>query len=181
MDQETRATQTPADARASTASRADVATQKAVFAAGCFWGVEETFNRTPGVIATAVGYTGGATEAPDYRAVCEGDTGHAEAVEVVFDPARIAYKDLLEIFWENHDPTTLNRQGPDVGTQYRSAVFFQDEAQRLEARASKERRQASGKHRRPIVTEIVPAAPFHRAEEYHQRYLAKRGLRGCHL
>lgn len=153
----------------------------ATFAAGCFWGVEETFRRTPGVLSTRVGYTGGNLPDPDYRAVCGGDTGHAEAVEVEFDPAMVAYGDLLEVFWENHDPTTLNRQGPDVGTQYRSAVFFHDERQLALARASKEKRQASGKHRRPIVTEIVPAPEFHPAEEYHQRYLAKRGMPGCHL
>jgi peptide-methionine (S)-S-oxide reductase len=156
-------------------------TEVATFAAGCFWGVEETFRRTPGVLATAVGYTGGAMADPDYRAVCTGATGHAEAVEVEFDPAKVSYADLLEIFWENHDPTTLNRQGPDVGTQYRSAVYFHNEAQKAEALASKERRQASGKHRRPIVTEVTPASAFFRAEEYHQRYLAKRGMPGCHL
>ncbi len=153
----------------------------ATFAAGCFWGVEETFRRTPGVLNTAVGYTGGSTPDPDYRAVCNGDTGHAEAVEVEFDPAQVGYARLLEIFWENHDPTTLNRQGPDVGTQYRSAVYWHSDAQKAEAAASKERRQASGRHRRPIVTEIAPASPFFRAEEYHQRYLAKRGMPGCHL
>jgi peptide-methionine (S)-S-oxide reductase len=153
----------------------------ATFAAGCFWGVEETFRRTHGVLNTAVGYSGGSTPDPDYRAVCNGDTGHAEAVEVEFDPAQVGFGQLLEIFWENHDPTTLNRQGPDVGTQYRSAVYYHNEAQKAEAMASKERRQASGKHRRPIVTEITPASAFFRAEEYHQRYLAKRGMPGCHL
>ena len=153
----------------------------ATFAAGCFWGVEETFRRTPGVLDTAVGYSGGSTPDPDYRAVCNGDTGHAEAVRVEFDPAQVSYSRLLEIFWENHDPTTLNRQGPDVGTQYRSAVYYHNEAQKAEAMSSRERRQASGKHRRPIVTEITPAAEFFRAEEYHQRYLAKRGMPGCHL
>ena len=153
----------------------------ATFAAGCFWGVEETFRRTPGVLSTTVGYSGGSTPDPDYHAVCNGDTGHAEAVEVEFDPAQVSYSRLLEIFWENHDPTTLNRQGPDVGTQYRSAVYYHGEAQKAEALASKERRQASGKHRRPIVTEITPASAFFRAEEYHQRYLAKRGMPGCHL
>lgn len=153
----------------------------ATFAAGCFWGVEETFRRTPGVLSTAVGYTGGATSDPDYRAVCTGDTGHAEAVEVRYDPSQVSYSGLLDIFWENHDPTTLNRQGPDAGTQYRSAVYFHDERQHAEAIASRERRQASGSYRRPIVTEITPASAFYRAEEYHQRYLAKRGLPGCHL
>lgn len=153
----------------------------ATFAAGCFWGVEETFRRTPGVLNTAVGYSGGSTPDPDYRAVCNGDTGHAEAVEVEFDPAQVSFAQLLDIFWENHDPTTLNRQGPDLGTQYRSAVYYHNDAQKAEAMASKERRQASGKHRKPIVTEITPASAFFRAEEYHQRYLAKRGMPGCHL
>jgi peptide-methionine (S)-S-oxide reductase len=153
----------------------------ATFAAGCFWGVEETFRRTPGVMNTQVGYCGGATADPDYRAVCTGATGHAEAVEVEFDPAKVGFTQLAEIFWENHDPTTLNRQGPDVGTQYRSAIYYHGEDQKAEAQASKERRQASGKHRRPIVTEITPASAFYRAEEYHQRYLAKRGMDGCHL
>lgn len=153
----------------------------ATFAAGCFWGVEETFRTTPGVLSTSVGYTGGETADPDYRAVCTGTTGHAEAVEVEFDPSRVSFPQLLEVFWENHDPTTLNRQGPDMGTQYRSAVFYHDEAQKAEAQASKERRHASGKHRRPIVTEINPASAFYRAEEYHQRYLLKRGMPGCHI
>jgi peptide-methionine (S)-S-oxide reductase len=153
----------------------------ATFAAGCFWGVEETFRITPGVLSTRVGYCGGETPDPDYRAVCTGTTGHAEAVEVEFDPARISFPQLLEVFWENHDPTTLNRQGPDMGTQYRSAVYYHDEAQKAEAQASKERRQASGKHRRPIVTEISPASAFYRAEEYHQRYLSKRGMPGCRI
>jgi peptide-methionine (S)-S-oxide reductase len=158
-----------------------MATQKAVFAAGCFWGVEETFARIPGVLKTQVGYTGGKLDNPDYRAVCEGDTDHAEAVEVEFDPDLITFRRLTDAFWDLHDPTTLNRQGPDIGTQYRSAIFYLDEGQRKEAEASKAERAASGKHRRPIVTEIRPAAAFWRAEEYHQRYLAKRGLPGCHL
>ncbi len=156
-------------------------TEKATFAAGCFWGVEETFRRLPGVLSTQVGYTAGTSANPDYRAVCNGDTGHAEAVEVEFDPAFVSYDTLLDVFWENHDPTTLNRQGPDVGAQYRSGIYYQEEAQRAAAQASKERRQASGKYRRPIVTEISPASVFYRAEEYHQRYLAKRGMPGCHL
>lgn len=156
-------------------------TEKAVFAAGCFWGVEESFARLPGVLRTQVGYTGGKTDHPEYRAVCSGATGHAEAVEVEFDPGKVGFRDLVEAFWELHDPTTLNRQGPDVGTQYRSAIFYRDEAQRREAEASKAALSASGKLRRPVVTEIVPAGAFWRAEEYHQRYLAKRGLPGCHL
>ena len=160
---------------------AEQKTEKAVFAAGCFWGVEESFNRIPGVIKTRVGYTGGKLDEPDYHQVCSGNTGHAEAVEVEFDPDKVAFRKLVDTFWDLHDPTTLNRQGPDVGTQYRSAVYFHDEAQRKEAEASKAERSASGKHKRPIVTEITPASSFWRAEEYHQRYLAKRGLPGCHL
>lgn len=158
-----------------------MATQKAIFAAGCFWGVEESFVRIPGVLKTQVGYTGGKADHPDYRAVCTGTTEHAEAVEVEFDPDRVSFRSLVDAFWDLHDPTTLNRQGPDVGTQYRSAIFFQDEDQRREAEASKAALAASGKHKRPVVTEIKPASSFWRAEEYHQRYLAKRGLPGCHL
>lgn len=155
--------------------------EKATFAAGCFWGVEETFRRMPGVKSTQVGYTAGTSADPDYRAVCHGDTGHAEAVEVEFDPAVVSYDKLLDVFWENHDPTTLNRQGPDVGTQYRSGVYYHGEAQKATAQASKEKQQASGRFRKPIVTEISPASVFYRAEEYHQQYLAKRGMPGCHL
>ncbi len=154
-------------------------TAQATFAAGCFWGVEETFRAIPGVLDTEVGYTGGTTKAPTYRDVCSGSTGHAEAVRVTFDPARVPYAKLLDVFWENHDPTTPNRQGPDVGDQYRSAIFFHDKAQEREALASRERAQAGRK--RPIVTQIVPAAPFARAEEYHQRYLEKRGMASCHI
>jgi peptide-methionine (S)-S-oxide reductase len=155
--------------------------KKATFAAGCFWGVEETFRTTPGVIDTAVGYTGGRAPNPTYEAVCTDTTGHAEAVDVTYDPEKVSYDDLLEVFWANHDPTTLNRQGPDVGTQYRSAIFYHDEEQRASAEASKRRIQESGRFRRPIVTEVMPAATFYRAEEYHQRYLAKRGRSNCHL
>ena len=149
---------------------------KAIFAAGCFWGVEETLARQTGVVATAVGYTGGSVERPSYEQVCTGTTGHAEAVEVDYDPEQISYGELLEVFWNSHDPTTTNRQGPDVGSQYRSAIFFQDAEQEKEALESRERRQASGQTRGRIVTEIAPAATFWRAEEYHQRYLEKRGL-----
>jgi peptide-methionine (S)-S-oxide reductase len=156
-------------------------TRRATFGAGCFWGVEETFRKVEGVVATAVGYMGGHTEHPTYRDVCTGRTGHAEVVEVEYDPARISYDRLLDVFWECHDPTTLNRQGPDVGTQYRSVIFFRDAAEEAAARASKERLEKSGRHRRPIVTEIVPAGTFWRAEEYHQRYFEKRGLSGCRI
>jgi peptide-methionine (S)-S-oxide reductase len=153
----------------------------ATFGAGCFWGVEETFRTTKGVTETAVGYMGGHTERPSYEAVCTDRTCHAEDVQVQFDPSQISYEQLLEIFWKIHDPTTLNRQGPDVGTQYRSAVFYHDEAQQAAAAAVKERLQASGKFRRPIVTEIAPAMTFWPAEEYHQKYIQRRGGSSCHL
>jgi peptide-methionine (S)-S-oxide reductase len=156
-------------------------TKKATFGAGCFWGVEATFRQIEGVVDAAVGYAGGQTENPTYKDVCTDRTGHAEVVEVEYDPERVPYEQLLDVFWENHDPTTLNRQGPDVGTQYRSAIFYQDEEQRAAAEASKARLDASGRFKRPIVTEISPAAPFYRAEEYHQRYLEKRGLASCHI
>ncbi|MCC6157249.1 MAG: peptide-methionine (S)-S-oxide reductase MsrA [Deltaproteobacteria bacterium] len=156
-------------------------TQTAVFAAGCFWGVEEVFARTPGVTATAVGYTGGLLDNPTYEDVCADTSGHAEAVQVEFDPEVVRFEELLRIFFENHDPTTLNRQGPDVGTQYRSAVFYQDEDQRRATLDTIRELEVTGRFTRPIVTEIVPAAPFFRAEEYHQRYLEKRGLSHCHV
>ena len=156
-------------------------TELATFGAGCFWGVEATFRRLPGVISTRVGYTGGRTENPTYRDVCSGRTGHAEAVEVTYDPERIQYADLLRVFWENHDPTTPNRQGPDVGEQYRSAIFFHTREQEAEARASKDRLGAENRFRRPIVTQVVPSVAFYPAEEYHQQYLEKRGLASCHL
>lgn len=156
-------------------------TERATFAAGCFWGVEETFRRIPGVVETAVGFMGGATEHPSYRDVCSGRTGHAEVVDLAFDPALVSYEALLDAFWECHDPTTMNRQGPDVGTQYRSAIFHHTAAQAAAARASIARLDAEGRFRRPIVTEIVPAGPFWRAEEYHQRYLEKRGAAACRI
>jgi peptide-methionine (S)-S-oxide reductase len=154
---------------------------KATFAAGCFWGVEAAFRQVPGVLSTAVGYSGGHLEAPTYADVCEGNTGHAEVVEVDFDPARVSYDALLDVFWENHDPTTLNRQGPDVGEQYRSAVFFHDPEQEKTVRASKQKLSQSGRYRRPIVTEITPASRFWPAEEYHQQYLEKKGLASCKI
>lgn len=154
---------------------------KATFGAGCFWGVEAAFRSVPGVTATAVGYMGGKTTNPTYHDVCTDETGHAEVVEVSYDSARVSYEDLLHIFWTNHDPTTLNRQGPDIGRQYRSAIFYHSPEQHSAALASKEKLQASGKFRRPLVTEITPAAEFYRAEEYHQQYLEKRGLASCHL
>jgi peptide-methionine (S)-S-oxide reductase len=156
-------------------------TRTATFGAGCFWGVEATFRQIEGVVDTAVGYAGGHLPDPTYKDVCTDRTGHAEVVQVEYDPERVTYDRLLDVFWENHDPTTLNRQGPDVGTQYRSAVFYHDDEQRKAAEESKRRLDASGHFRRPIVTQIVPAAPFYRAEEYHQRYLEKRGLASCHI
>jgi len=154
---------------------------KATFGAGCFWGVEEEFRKVPGVLETAVGYAGGKKDNPTYEDVCSDDTGHAEVVEVEYDPARVSYDQLLDVFWNNHNPTTLNRQGPDVGTQYRSAVFFHTPEQQEVAKASKERLEMSGRFGRPIVTEITPASRFWRAEEYHQRYFEKRGGGSCHV
>jgi len=154
--------------------------EKATFAAGCFWGVEEVFRQVRGVSSTTVGYTGGSFDNPTYEDVCTGKTGHAEAVEVEFDPARVSYEELLTVFFENHDPTTLNRQGPDVGTQYRSAIFCHTPQQMTAAKAIKEKLERDGRYRKPIVTEIVPASKFYRAEEYHQRYLQKRGGSRCH-
>ena len=156
-------------------------TEKATFAAGCFWGVESAFRQVPGVVDTAVGYTGGSLANPTYGDVCTDRTGHAEAVQVEFDPAKVSYEKLLDVFWENHDPTTKNRQGPDVGTQYRSAIFFHGPEQERAASESKARLEKSGKFRRPIVTEIVPEKEFWHAEEYHQRYLEKRGLAHCRI
>jgi len=153
----------------------------ATFGAGCFWGVEAAYRQIPGVLTTRVGYLGGTMENPTYRDVCSGRTGHAEVVEVKYDPSRLTYDDLLTVFWENHDPTTLNRQGPDVGEQYRSAIFYHDDEQKAAAEASKEERDRSGKYRRPIVTEITPASAFYEAEDYHQQYLEKRGLASCHI
>jgi peptide-methionine (S)-S-oxide reductase len=155
--------------------------EKATFGAGCFWGVEANFRRIPGVISTLVGYCGGKTDNPTYKDVCTDTTGHAEVVEITFDPAQLAYEELLEAFWKLHDPTTPNRQGLDVGSQYRSVIFFHTPAQEAAARAAKERLDKSGKLRGPVVTQIVPAATFYKAEEYHQRYLEKRGLASCHI
>jgi len=149
-------------------------TVKATFGAGCFWEVEAAFRKIEGVISTSVGYSGGTSENPTYKDVCTGQTGHAEVVEVEYDPSRVSYEELLEVFWENHDPTSLNRQGPDVSTQYRSAIFFHTPEQEAAARASKER--AQGRFKKPIVTEIKPASEFYRAEEYHQRYFEKNRL-----
>ncbi len=148
--------------------------EKATFGAGCFWGIEAQFRKVKGVTSAAVGYSGGATEDPSYEDVCTGKTGHAEAVEVIFDPDAVSYDDLLDVFWSIHDPTTLNRQGPDIGSQYRSAIFTHDPGQATTALASKERLQNTIGPGREIVTEITPASEFYRAEDYHQRYLEKR-------
>ncbi|MGH8905125.1 MAG: peptide-methionine (S)-S-oxide reductase MsrA [Egibacteraceae bacterium] len=155
--------------------------EKATFAAGCFWGVEVTFRNVEGVTDTRVGYTGGDAEQPTYRQVCAGRTGHAEAVEVTYDPEAVSYGQLLDEFWGVHDPTTKNRQGPDIGTQYRSAIFFHTPEQEKAAVASKERMERERRFRKPIVTEIVPATTFWPAEEYHQQYLVKRGLASCRI
>ena len=157
-------------------------TEKAVFAAGCFWGVEASFMRVRGVVSTKVGYAGGRTRDPTYEQVCTDTTGHAEAVEVEYDPAVVSYDQLLDVFWGIHDPTTLNRQGPDRGSQYRSAIFYGSEAQKAAAEASRDRLQASGRlGNARVVTEVVPAGGFYPAEEYHQRYFEKRGRGGCRL
>lgn len=154
---------------------------EATFGAGCFWGVEATYRQVPGVLATAVGYLGGTLDNPTYEDVCSGRTQHAEVVKIVYDPRRVSYEQLLEVFWANHDPTTLNRQGPDVGTQYRSGIYTHDEIQAEIARASLKKQEASGRFRRPIVTEIAPASTFWMAEDYHQQYLEKRGVSSCHI
>ena len=154
--------------------------EKATFAAGCFWGIEDAFRQVKGVTDAAAGYTGGTLESPTYEDVCSDTSGHAEAVQVEFDPAQVSYDDLLALFWRIHDPTTPNRQGPDVGSQYRSAIFFHTPEQEKAARASKAKQDESGRHRRPVVTEITPASRFWRAEEYHQRYNEKHG-RSCRI
>jgi len=153
--------------------------EKATFGAGCFWGVEAAFRQIKGVMATAVGYMGGTLKNPTYEDVCTDKTGHAEVVQVDYDPGAVSYGELLRVFWQNHNPTTLNRQGPDVGTQYRSVIFFHSPEQEAAARASKAELEESGAYSRPVVTEIVPAQDFWRAEEYHQKYLEKRGLSHC--
>ncbi|MEO6939933.1 MAG: peptide-methionine (S)-S-oxide reductase MsrA [Candidatus Kapaibacterium sp.] len=155
--------------------------EKAYFGAGCFWGVEAAYRQIKGVKATAVGYLGGTLTNPTYEQVCTDRTGHAEVVEVTYDPAEVAYDELLTVFWENHDPTTLNKQGPDVGSQYRSAIFYTNEEQHVAALASKASLEQAGRYRKPIVTEITPASMFYKAEDYHQQYLEKRGLSSCHI
>jgi peptide-methionine (S)-S-oxide reductase len=156
-------------------------TKKATFGAGCFWGTQPAFHKIPGVTATAAGYEGGTKPNPTYEEVCSHGTGHAEVVEVDFDPDVVGYNTLLDVFWNNHDPTTLNRQGPDVGTQYRSVIFYHDEEQKELAERSRQIADQSGRFKRPIVTQIVPASAFYRAEEYHQQYLEKHGMASCHV
>jgi len=154
--------------------------ETAIFGAGCFWGVEEALRRIEGVVDATVGYAGGHTENPTYREVCGGQTGHAEVVQVTFDPARVSYRDLLDAFWSLHDPTQVNRQGPDVGSQYRSLILVNSPEQEAAARESKAALEASRQLPRPVATAIEPAGPFWPAEEYHQRYLEKRGIWSCH-
>jgi len=156
-----------------------MALEKATFGAGCFWGVEAAFRQVTGVKATAVGYSGGTLENPTYQDVCSDETGHAEVVQVEFDPSVVSYEKLLEVFWGSHDPTQRNRQGPDFGSQYRSVILYHSSEQETAARASKARLETNGRYRRPIATEIVPFEKFWRAEEYHQQYLEKRGLSHC--
>ena len=149
--------------------------QKATFGAGCFWDVETAFRRVKGVLSTTVGYSGGSFKGPTYGEVCTGTTGHAEVVEVEYDPAKVSYDELLKVFWKIHNPTTMNRQGPDIGTQYRSVIFFHNSEQRAAAEASKVKLQINGQYKNPIVTEITPASEFYKAEEYHQQYFEKSG------
>lgn len=155
--------------------------EKATFGLGCFWGPEVTFGKVDGVTDTKVGYMGGTMDNPDYRTVCSGQTGHVEVVQITFDPAKISYQQLLELFWRSHDPTQVNGQGPDVGTQYRTVIFFHDEDQRERAELSRQKLDESGAFARPVATSIEPAATFWMAEDYHQKYLEKRGLAVCHV
>jgi peptide-methionine (S)-S-oxide reductase len=154
---------------------------KATFAAGCFWGIEAAFRKLDGVTSTRVGYTGGSVEDPSYGQVCSRKTGHAEAVEVTYESAQISYEDLLAVFWSSHNPRTRNRQGFDIGNQYRSAIFFHDPAQEAAAREAIERLDSAARFRKPIVTEVVPATTFWEAEQYHQQYLEKRGAASCNI
>lgn len=157
----------------------EIKMETAIFAAGCFWGVEADFRKLKDVISTEVGYTGGHTKDPNYQQVCTDTTGHAEAIRITYDPAVISYDDLLKVFWENHNPTTPNRQGPDIGSQYRSAIFYTTPEQQKAALASMEKLERSHKYSKPIVTEIAPAGEFYRAEEYHQQYYLKKGGGSC--
>ena len=156
-------------------------TEKATFAAGCFWGVESVFRQAPGVTDTQVGYTGGKTVNPTYQEVCTDATGHAEAIEITFDPAKVTYKELVNLFFKMHDPTQVNRQGPDVGAQYRSVIFYHSPEQKAAAEEVKAALEKSGRYKKPVATKILPAEPFYRAEEYHQRYFEKNGGPSCHI
>ena len=153
--------------------------ERAIFAAGCFWGIEAAFKKLNGVVSATSGYTGGHTENPTYEDVCTGKTGHAEAVEIFFDPSKISYKELLEVFWKIHDPTTLNRQGPDIGSQYRSAIFYHSKEQEKLAGESKRKLEENKTFKNKIVTEIVKATEFYKAEDYHQNYYEKHGINSC--
>jgi peptide-methionine (S)-S-oxide reductase len=179
FDLEKQAPPIPVDAAVAAGKEAKM--EKAMFGAGCFWGVEVTFRNTKGVVDAAVGYSGGQTENPTYKQVCYEETGHAEVVYVTYDPAVISYEDLLKVFWENHDPTQLNRQGPDHGSQYRSVIFYYSDEQKATAEKSKAALNAANKFGKPVVTEIAAAKTFYPAEDYHQRYLEKRGLASCHV
>ena len=155
--------------------------EKATFGAGCFWGVEAEFRKVPGVVSTQVGFAGGHTPNATYRQVCSGTTGHAEVCEVTFDPSKVSYENLLDVFWKVHDPTQMNRQGPDIGEQYRSVIFFHSPEQEAAARASKQRLESSHAFKRPIATAIESAGPFYEAEDYHQQYFEKRGIAHCDI
>ncbi len=155
--------------------------ETATFGAGCFWGVEAAFRQIKGVKKTAAGYAGGSMKNPTYEDVCSDTTGHAEVVQVEFDPQQVSYEDILKVFWSNHDPTQVNRQGPDIGSQYRSVIFYHDEKQKAAALTSKQRLEKSGKYKKPIATNIEKSSEFYKAEEYHQQYLEKRGLSTCHI
>lgn len=174
-------TTTPATTTPAPAEPKPVKTESAMFGAGCFWGVEATFRKVPGVLDAAVGYSGGKTKNPSYKDVCADTTGHAEVIKLEFDPAKVTYTQLVETFFKLHDPTQLNRQGPDYGSQYRSVIYFYSPEQEKAAKEIKERLDKSGKHKRPVVTQVEKAAEFYRAEEYHQQYLFKRGMDNCHL
>jgi len=153
--------------------------KRATFGAGCFWGVEETFRNLDGVMSTRAGYSGGVTKNPTYEDVCRGNTRHVEVVEIIYDPEKISYTELLDVFWDNHNPTTLNRQGPDIGEQYRSVIFYHDTQQKTDAEKSLQKLEESDRYKDKIVTSIEPAQVFYEAEDYHQQYLKKRGLKSC--
>jgi peptide-methionine (S)-S-oxide reductase len=171
----------PASTGHSEPTEEDADMAKATFGAGCFWGVEAAFRKTPGVTSTQVGFMGGSVENPTYKQVCYEDTGHAEVVEVTYDPEQVSYESLLKTFWDVHDPTQVNRQGPDVGDQYRTVIFYHTPEQKEAAEQSKAELEESGKYSRPIATQIEPAEEFYRAEEYHQQYLEKKGLASCKI